>query len=68
MAPPPPGEWEPEAIGYEVPFSSSSAGAPIVMSGAECAQALADVLSAGFKLQEVKGTASYDLNYILIKK
>jgi hypothetical protein len=58
----------PEAIGYDVPFSSSSAGAPIVTSGAECAQAVADVLSAGFKLQEVKGTSSGDLSYILIKK
>jgi hypothetical protein len=63
-----PGEWEPEAIGYEVPFSSSSAGSPIVTSGADCAQAVADVLSAGFKLQEVKGTGSGDLSYILIKK
>jgi hypothetical protein len=57
----------PESIGYEVPFSSSSAGSPIVTSGADCAQAVADVLSAGFKLQIVKGTGSGDLNYILIK-
>ncbi len=54
--------------GYEVALSSNSAGAPVVSSGTECAQAVADVLSAGFKLKTVKGTSSFDLNYILVKK
>ena len=55
-------------VGYEVRFSSSSAGAPTVSMDGICAQAIADILSAGFKLEGVKGTQSDDLNYIFIKK
>ena len=61
-----PGPGDPEA--YEVKFSSSSAGAPTVVMDDPCAQAIADVLNAGFKLQRVKGNQSDDLNYIFIKK
>ncbi|GEM_PF-1571078 len=57
----------PEPEEYVVFVSSSSAGAPVVAKGTDCAQAMADVLSAGFELRRVKGTQSHDLNYILIK-
>ena len=63
-----PGEPPPPPPGYSVNYSSSSAGAPTVPIDFNCAQAIADVLNAGFKLQRVKGTQSDDLNYIFIKK
>ena len=37
-----------------VEASSSSVNAPVVSPGTECAQALADVLAAGFKLESVE--------------
>jgi len=46
--------------------SSSSAGAPAVENGGECAQALASVLAAGFQLDNVAITP-YGPQYTLIK-
>ena len=57
-----------QPAGYEVKYSSSSAGAPIILVESDCSQAVADVLGAGFKLKRVKGNQSDDLIYILIKK
>ena len=46
--------------------SSSSAGAPAVPVGSECAQALASVLTAGFQLSS-NVTAGMGVQYTLIK-
>lgn len=46
---------------YEVANSSSSAGAPPVDRGMNCAQALANLRNAGFKITRVKG----DVNNVL---
>ena len=46
--------------------SSSSAGAPAVSVGSECAQALASVLTAGFQLSTVTNAFS-GVQYTLIK-
>ena len=46
--------------------SSSSAGAPVVQNGGECAQAIASVLAAGFQLFNVTNSA-YGPQYALIK-
>ena len=45
--------------------SSSSVGAPVVLPGSECAQALASVLTAGFQLSNVAG--GMGVQYTLIK-
>jgi hypothetical protein len=47
--------------------SSSSAGAPVVQSGSECAQALASVLAAGLQLDNVTTSPFGMLQYTLIK-
>jgi len=47
--------------------SSSSAGAPVVSSGGECAQAIASVLAAGFQLNNVEINLTYGPLYTLIK-
>lgn len=46
--------------------SSSSAGAPVVQNGSECAQAIASVLAAGFELDNV-AISPYGPQYTLIK-
>ncbi|TMB19371.1 MAG: hypothetical protein E6J59_12175 [Deltaproteobacteria bacterium] len=49
-------------------FSSSSAGAPVVAAGTPCAQALADVLSAGFRIEPTEPLFSGSLPYTLTGK
>ncbi len=52
--------------GYNVLVSTASAGTPVVSAGTGCAQALADTLSAGFELVDVKGDqAATTTNYLL---
>jgi hypothetical protein len=48
------GEGAPTYIPFEVLASSSSANAPEVDSGSNCAQVLADLLSAGFAIEDVQ--------------
>jgi hypothetical protein len=48
------GEGAPAHIPFEVFASSSSANAPEVESGSNCAQVLADLLSTGFHITDVK--------------
>jgi hypothetical protein len=50
-----------------VSVSSSSAGAPVVPNGGECAQAIASVLAAGFQLDNVLMSPSGQTQYTLIK-
>jgi len=58
----------PEIPGYEINNWSNSSGAPAAPSDdSNCAQAIADILNEGFKLQRVKSTEG-DLNYIFIGK
>ena len=61
---------EPSEIpGYEINNWSNSSGAPTAPSDdSNCAQAIANILNEGFKLQNVKSTEGGDLNYIFIKK
>ena len=47
-------EGTPAHIPFEVRASSSSTNAPNVESGSNCAQALADLLSAGFTIEDVQ--------------
>lgn len=47
-------EGAPAHIPFEVWASSSSQSAPVVESGSNCAQALADLLSAGFAIEDVQ--------------
>jgi hypothetical protein len=47
-------EGAPAHIPFEVRASSSSANAPEVESGSNCAQVLADLLSAGFTIEDVQ--------------
>jgi len=49
--------------------SSSSAGAPVVNLGTDCAQALTDVLNAGFKPIAIQASdTSLRTTYVLSKK
>lgn len=62
-------EGAPAHIPFEVWASSSSENAPVVESGSNCAQVLADLLSAGFAIEDVQhwphhGTGAY---YTLVR-
>ena len=47
---------------------SHSGGGPAVQVGAECGQALASVLSAGFRLRDVESQSITGLIYTLIDR
>ena len=48
--------------------SSSSEGAPTVSVGSECAQALASVLDAGFRLRDATSILGLRVQYTLINR
>jgi len=48
-------------VNFQVSASDSSAGAPTIASGSSLAQALADLLAAGFRTQHIDDRLTYTL-------
>jgi hypothetical protein len=54
--------------GFLVQVYSHSGGAPSIQTGTDCAQGLASVLSAGYRIRDVQVLQNTDILYTLIDR